>query len=118
MWYRKAADQGDAQAQYNLGIAYDQGNGVRHDVTEAFHWFLRAAERGHAEAQFNVAISYGQGNGIAENQVEGLKWLILSASGGYSKATEVRNVVGQQYSRSQVSEAERLATQWRSAKEG
>ena len=87
-------------------------------MTQAFQWFLRAAEGGHAEAQFNVALSYGQGNGVAEDQVEGLKWLILSASGGYSKAAEVRNIVVQQYSRSQIGEAERRAAEWRSTKEG
>jgi TPR repeat protein len=48
------AEQGDAQAQYNLGIMYDNGQDVPQDYTAAASWYRKAAEQGHAQAQFNL----------------------------------------------------------------
>jgi TPR repeat protein len=50
-WYRKAAEQGEATAQANLGFMYDRGQGVTEDVTQAAMWFSKAAEQGKAAAQ-------------------------------------------------------------------
>ena len=49
-WYRKAADQGLAEAQYNLGVAYLEGSGVGKDRAEAAKWFRRAADQGMEDA--------------------------------------------------------------------
>ncbi|WP_048942598.1 tetratricopeptide repeat protein, partial [Haemophilus influenzae] len=57
-WYRKAAEQGDANAQAYLGLAYTEGRGVRQDYTEAVKWFRKAAEQGHANAQAILGFSY------------------------------------------------------------
>ena len=51
MWFRKAADQGDASAQFNLGVGYRTGQGVLEDYAEAYKWFLLAAMNGHKNAQ-------------------------------------------------------------------
>ena len=48
-WYRQAAEQGQANAQANLGSAYSAGRGVRQDDTEAVKWFKKAAENGSAD---------------------------------------------------------------------
>ena len=45
-WYRKAAEQGDAKAQNNLGVVYDRGEGVPQDDAEAVKWYRKAAEQG------------------------------------------------------------------------
>ena len=50
-WYRKAADQGDADAQFCLGVMYYNGNGVKQDYAEAVRWYFKAAEQGHEEAK-------------------------------------------------------------------
>ena len=50
-WFRKAAEQGDARAQFHLGFAYSNGQGVTKDDAEAIKWFRKAAEQGDAEAQ-------------------------------------------------------------------
>ena len=50
-WYRKAAEQGDAEAQYKLGGCYLDGEGVARDKTEALKWWRKAAEQGHEEAR-------------------------------------------------------------------
>lgn len=45
------AEQGNAEAQYNLGICYHEGEGVAKDVFEAVKWFRKAAEQGYPTAQ-------------------------------------------------------------------
>jgi hypothetical protein len=46
-WYRKAAEQGNANAQHGLGVMYHNGFGVERDDNEATKWFRKAAEQGH-----------------------------------------------------------------------
>ena len=53
-WFRKAAEQGEIYAQYNLGWMYGTGTGVPQDDDEAVKWFRKAAEQGHAEAQLRL----------------------------------------------------------------
>ena len=50
-WYRRAAEQGDVLAQYNLGWMYENGRGVGRDRVEAVRWYRLAAEQGDADAQ-------------------------------------------------------------------
>jgi TPR repeat protein len=45
-WYRKAADQGDAFAQCNLGVMYENGYGVAKDMNKAVEWYRKAAAQG------------------------------------------------------------------------
>ena len=46
-WFRKAADQGDAGAQYYLGNMFEQGRGVALSDVEAARWYRKAADQGH-----------------------------------------------------------------------
>ena len=50
-WYRKAADQGDADAQYILGYCYETGAGVPKDTAQAADWYRKAATQGHTNAR-------------------------------------------------------------------
>ena len=50
-WYRKAAEQGNAIAQYNLGQNYRLGRGVSVDLTQAKYWYEKAAEQGDEDAK-------------------------------------------------------------------
>jgi hypothetical protein len=56
IWYRKAADQGDADAQYNLGIRYADGKGISQDYIEAHMWFSLATVGGEERATKNRSI--------------------------------------------------------------
>src|SRR5215471_11681464 len=62
-WCRKAADQGYSAAQFNLGTAYANGQGVPRDDAEA-KWYRKAADQGLAEAQFNVGEMYRKRRGV------------------------------------------------------
>jgi len=55
-WYRRAAEAGNAAAQFNLGVCYANGDGVAKDAEQAVSWYRRAAEAGHADAQFNLGL--------------------------------------------------------------
>jgi len=54
-WFRRAAEQGDTDSQFNLGQFYISGKGVPKDSAEAAKWFRKAAEQGLAVAQYNSA---------------------------------------------------------------
>ena len=80
--YRQAAEQGYAEAQYALGICYDNGNGVAQNYTEAVKWYLKAAEQGLVFAQHNLGNCYADGEGVAQNYTEAVKWWRKAAEQG------------------------------------
>ena len=84
--YRKAAEQGYADAQFSLGICYAEGDGVAQDKAEAVKWYRKAAEQGYARAQFNLGVSYESGDGVAQDKAEGVKWYRKAAEQGYARA--------------------------------
>ena len=49
-WFRKAADQNDAAAQFNLGEMYEEGDGVKESMKEAIKWYRKASACGYAES--------------------------------------------------------------------
>jgi len=71
-WYRKAAEQGVADAQNDLGFMYENGQGVPQDYAEAVGWFRKAAEQGYANAQYNLGNMYRNGHGVERTSSEGL----------------------------------------------
>jgi TPR repeat protein len=52
-WFRKAAEQGHAKVQYNLGVIYEMGRGVAGDDVAAYAWYSAAAASGHNKARKN-----------------------------------------------------------------
>jgi hypothetical protein len=70
-WYRKAADQGYAPAQYKLGLLYRQKeSGIMKDDAQAAAWLRKAADQGHAGAQSALALSYSRGLGVAQDNAQ------------------------------------------------
>lgn len=91
-YYRKAAEQGDAEGEFGLGAMYTAGEGVKRDPAEARKWIARAAEKGHAAAINALAEAYITGGlGIDEKQrssAEALIWVRRAADSGYVPAME------------------------------
>jgi len=83
---RQAADQGDADAQFNLGVAYRTGRGVPQDGVEAVAWWRKAAEKGLASAQFNLGYAYAQGQGVPQDDAQAMSWYLQSAEQGNADA--------------------------------
>ena len=80
------AEQGDAVAQFYLGVMYANGEGVIQDDKEAAKWYRLAAEQGNAVAQYNLAQKYAYGKGVIEDDKEAVKWYRLAAEQGGSAA--------------------------------
>lgn len=81
-WYHYRANRGDAEAQFNLALCYDQGEGVALDQAEAVRWYRRAADQGHASAQYNLGVCYSQGTGVPQDYAEAVRWFRLAADQG------------------------------------
>ncbi len=67
--YRKAAERGDATAQYFLGEAYYEGDGVSQNYTQAVKWWRKAAEQGSGAAQYRLGCAYANGEGAPQDYV-------------------------------------------------
>jgi S1-C subfamily serine protease len=85
-WYRKAAEQGHAVAQNNLGSMYANGYGVAQNYGEAVKWYRKAADQGYANAQTNLGDMYRAGRGVAQNNGEAFKWYHMAAEHGNAVA--------------------------------
>ena len=82
-WYRKAAEQGYARGQTNLGWMYSDGLGVQQDYTEALKWYRKAAEQGHDAGQVHLGFMYENGHGLSQDHAEAVKWYRKAAEQGY-----------------------------------
>jgi hypothetical protein len=111
-WYRKAADQGNANAQYNLGVAYDNGEGVLKDEAEAVRWYRKAAEQGNSLAQYNLAGAYINGEGVPKNEAEAYFWLNLGAAALDEKARSARDQIGEKLTREKRLEVQERCRKW------
>jgi uncharacterized protein len=83
---RAKAEQGDAAAQFNLGVMYYEGRSVQQDYNQAAAWYRKAAEQGHAKAQFNLGMMYDEGQGVQQNYTQAAAWYRKAAEQGHAKA--------------------------------
>jgi myo-inositol-1-phosphate synthase len=105
-WYGKAAEQGYAEAQYNLGCCYANGTGVTKDEVEAVKWFRKAAGQGYAEAQYNLGLCYANGTGVAKDEVEA--YALYSLAGvSYDNPREARDGLEKVMSLIQIADGKR-----------
>ncbi|MBI1943806.1 MAG: sel1 repeat family protein [Betaproteobacteria bacterium] len=80
--WRPLAERGDRDAQFNIGLLYENGLGVARDDAEALAWYRRAAELGDAGAQYNVGLFYAYGRGVAPSDVQAYAWLTVAQENG------------------------------------
>ena len=85
-WCTKAAEKGDANAQWIMGGLYDRGLGVTESRSDAFKWYRKSAENGHAEAQFKIGQMYGKGEGTTLDRSEATRWYLKAANQGHIEA--------------------------------
>ncbi len=119
-WYRLAAEQGDAGAQYNLGDMYANGQGVPQDYAEAVKWYRLPPSRAMPHAQYNLGVMYDNGQGVPQDYVQAHMWFNLAAS-RYSaaeaeeraNAVKNRDAVAARMTPAQIAEAQKLAREWK-----
>ena len=110
-WYRKAADQGNAEAQFNLGVMYDQGEGVPKNYTEAMQWYRKAADQGDANAQYNLGIMYYNGEGTPKNFINSYAWLSVASAKENEKAKKYIEIISSEMTPQQVAQAQNEAAE-------
>ncbi len=119
-WYRKAAEQGVAKAQHYVGRMYDIGQGVHQDYAKAMKWYRKAAEQGVAEAQHSLGEQYEKGQGVLQDYVQAHMWFNLAASNYRSMFADLaindRDSVAKRMTPAQISEAQKLAREWKPKK--
>ncbi|MBF0311547.1 MAG: sel1 repeat family protein [Magnetococcales bacterium] len=91
---RMAAEKGDAEAQYKLGVMFENGDGVSQDYKKSVKWFRLAAEQGFLSAQNNLGFMFLEGRGVIQDYKEAMQWFRLAAERGLSAA---QNNIGFMY---------------------
>ena len=107
---RHAAEQGDADAQFTLGVMYGTGRGVPQDDAEAVRWL--AAEQDNADAQYNLGGMYDNGRSVPQDNVSAHMWLNVAAATGDEEARTARERVAARMTREQIAEAQARAREW------
>ncbi len=107
------AEQGDARAQANLALMYENGRGVPKDLGAAANWYQQAAAQGDVGAQLNLGLMYSRGRGVPQDYVNAYRWFDLVAATGDRVAEGYRDKVAAKLTPSQISEARGLARGWK-----
>jgi uncharacterized protein len=78
--WKAAAEAGQAEAQFDLGVLYAQGKGVQRDLTMAERWYRKSAEQGNAEAEFALGQMYSRGWGVPRDEADALRWFQMASN--------------------------------------
>ena len=107
------AEQGNSEAQFNLGSLYYQGRGVPQDYKEAVKWLRKAAEQGNVFAQTTLGTIYAEGLQGEKDYPPALMWFIFAAAKGDMEAMEFRDSLVGRMTPMQITEAQRLAREFK-----
>ncbi|HXY09368.1 MAG TPA: GAF domain-containing protein [Terriglobales bacterium] len=106
------ADQGDAAAQFALGVRYETGDGVPQDDQEAVHWFNKAAEQDEPGAQGMLGAYYWAGRSVPADPVKAYFWSILAKTGGDEASKSRVALLASRLKHSQILDAQQQANNW------
>ena len=79
---RPLAENGNANAQYNMGVLYDEGYGVEQDYAQARDWYEKAAAQNYSKAEHNLGIMYQEGHGVPQSDAKAAEWFKRAAEHG------------------------------------
>ena len=80
---KKSAEQGNMNAQRNLGLIYIEGNLVSQDFEKSLYWFKKASEQGD---EMSMGVMYESGEGVQQNYKQALYWFKKASEQGYAKS--------------------------------
>lgn len=106
------AEQGEARAQYDLGLLYDTGRGVPQSNEAALQWYQRAAEQGEPRAQYNLGLMYANGQGVPQDYARAYFWTSLSAAQGNGHAMDARDFLYEKMTPEQVARAKEFVREY------
>ena len=99
---QKASDEGDAQAQYELGEFYYEGKNAPRDLNQALSYFEKASLQGHAQAQYHLGLMFFHGEGVPANNVQAYILLKMAAVNGAEDAMDSADLVAAQMSAAEL----------------
>ncbi len=91
---------------------YSKGRGVAQDYKEAANWYRKAAEQGIAIAQLNLGVMYEHGQGVTQDQKIAHMWFNIAAANEIPRAAELRDIMAQEMTPSQIEKAQDMAREW------
>ena len=103
-----AAEQGNAEAQNNLGVAYEFGQSVPKDYLQAAKWYRLSAEQGYSTAQNNLGMMYESGEGVPKDYIQAHQWYSLSSAQSNVRARNKLRFLESQMTPDQIAEAKKL----------
>ena len=109
----EAAERGNIEAQFFLGLYYYKGKGGTVDMAEAVQWFQLAAEQGYSEAQFCLGLCYEHGDGVDVDFIEAYKWFLLAEATEKERVDEMRSALTKKMAPEQIIKAQAQAKKWR-----
>jgi hypothetical protein len=112
-WLKKAAEQGEAKAQFSVGVIYFKGLGMPANHAEAFKWYRRAADQGSATAQYNLGAMYAKGQTVPQDVVKAHMLYALAADNGIRAADDAKDKLAKSMSAEQIAEAKKMAHEWK-----
>jgi len=99
LYLQNAAEQGDAQAQYLLGLWYFSGQGGQKDYAKAAEWYGKAAEQGDAMSQYYMGLLYLAGQGVPEDKTNATELFSKAAIQGVARAQYYTGLLSQDYAK-------------------
>jgi GAF domain-containing protein len=109
---RKLADQGDAEAQWQMGVRFHNAEGVPHDDAQAMQWFQRAAEQGHVTAQSALGAYYFAARGVPKDLSKAYFWSVIAMAQGDEISKGRLELLASQMTHAQVYAARQQAEAW------
>lgn len=96
--YKRVAEQGNSEANYQIGIMYEKGEGVPKNPEEAVRWFRKAALQGNVSAQNSLGVRLALGKGVEKDINEAIEWITMAAKQGDSDAISNLELLARQSS--------------------
>lgn len=110
--FKPLAEQGDALAQFQVGMMIEQGQGADVDMNAAYQWYLKAAEQGMADAYFALGQLYSRGLAVTQDSVQAYAWFDLAVRGGHAVAGDWLNMQANKMMPDQIQAAQNVASDW------
>ncbi|THJ18869.1 MAG: sel1 repeat family protein [Nitrospira sp. CG24E] len=116
--WQPLAEQGDARAQFYLGLLHQNGDGIPQSNEKAREWYEKSAAQGEANAQFYLGLlsAFGQGGPI--DLVQAYMWYSLAAENGHPRGALNRSDLARQMKPAQITEAQKRAKEWKTRTPG
>jgi len=111
-WYRKAAEQGHAEAEFDLARLYARGLGVPNDEAQAAKWFRASASQGYGPAQGRLGVRYSRGRGLPQDDRQAYFWMALASKNGDASVDRLKDALAAKLGAGEVAKLDESVRDW------